>query len=115
MLPGGTLNAPDAFTLQIHHQSPRKVLDNGILIYTLTCCSQARESNQREGLLKDDLEMLRLEGPQGASPLSGCLHRELEEKPGKPGSYQVTGMRQKTETSCLQQNLVSPAKAQRLP
>lgn len=40
---GGTLNTPAAFTLQMHQQSPGKVLDKGILVDMLTCCSQARD------------------------------------------------------------------------
>lgn len=81
LLLGGTLNAPAAFTWQIQHQALGQ-WDINLQPDMLQPSKKGSESRQREELLKDGLEMLRLESPGRTSPLSGHSHlyREPEGK-----------------------------------
>lgn len=68
-------------------------------------------------MLKDDLMVLRLASPKGTSLLSSCWHGEAEEKPTKPGNYQLPrqGRKPKKKAVC---NRAQPAQfelRQRLP
>lgn len=53
--------------------------------------------------------VLRLASPKGTSLLSSCWHGEAEEKPTKPGNYQLPRQgRKPKKKSCLQQSSASP-------